>query len=249
MDAPWPDAACRSQRLGMWPPCHLDLRWTELLTSLGQVSSYWCKQVDLCPESPPPPHGWRNPWPSGLYAGVWAGVVRIPLFSGFCNDAGRSTPDLVTSVVVPLNASRYVDPMLVWCWAIVYDACPTLKQHWVNVSCLLGLHRTGVIVCCQCSWGSNDRKTSSLPFWRLPLGIHVSSKKIPANTRQFTHLWINVGSASLLRRFSPPMKTPINNVDLMLVHRHDAGPTSNQHRVNVLCLLGWHYITEPKCSI
>ena len=28
--------------------------------------------------------------------------------------------------------------MLGGCWAIVYDAGPTLTHHWLNVSCLLG---------------------------------------------------------------------------------------------------------------
>ena len=30
--------------------------------------------------------------------------------------------------------------MLVQCWATVYDAWPTLAQHWVNVPCLLGIY-------------------------------------------------------------------------------------------------------------
>ena len=29
-----------------------------------------------------------------------------------------------------------VDPMLFYCWASVADARPTIKQHWINVSCL-----------------------------------------------------------------------------------------------------------------
>ena len=33
---------------------------------------------------------------------------------------------------------RYFDPMLVRCWPAVVDGGPTSKQHWVNVSCLLG---------------------------------------------------------------------------------------------------------------
>ena len=28
--------------------------------------------------------------------------------------------------------------MLFECWPAVSDVCPTLKQHWVNVSCFLG---------------------------------------------------------------------------------------------------------------
>ena len=29
--------------------------------------------------------------------------------------------------------------MLFHCWPSVFDACPTLKQHWVNASHLLGV--------------------------------------------------------------------------------------------------------------
>ena len=34
--------------------------------------------------------------------------------------------------------TRYVEPMLFYCWASVADNGPTLKRHWLNVSCLLG---------------------------------------------------------------------------------------------------------------
>ena len=37
-----------------------------------------------------------------------------------------------------LQQIRYVEPMLFYCWASVADNRPTLKQHWLNVSCLLG---------------------------------------------------------------------------------------------------------------
>ena len=30
--------------------------------------------------------------------------------------------------------------MLVQCWSTVYDAGPTLDQHWVDVSCLWGIY-------------------------------------------------------------------------------------------------------------
>ena len=29
--------------------------------------------------------------------------------------------------------------MLIWCWASVVDAGPTINQHWNNVTCLLGI--------------------------------------------------------------------------------------------------------------
>ena len=31
--------------------------------------------------------------------------------------------------------TRIFDPMLVYCWATVYDAGLTVNQHWINVSC------------------------------------------------------------------------------------------------------------------
>ena len=34
--------------------------------------------------------------------------------------------------------ARDVHPMLVQYWPIVYDDGPTLYQHWVDISCLLG---------------------------------------------------------------------------------------------------------------
>ena len=33
---------------------------------------------------------------------------------------------------------RGIRPMLFQCWPTVFDAGPTLKQHWVNAPCLLG---------------------------------------------------------------------------------------------------------------
>ena len=35
--------------------------------------------------------------------------------------------------------TRYIDSMLGECWPTVFDVDPTLTQHWVNVSCLLGI--------------------------------------------------------------------------------------------------------------
>ena len=42
---------------------------------------------------------------------------------------------------------RGVKPVLIWCWASVADSGPELDQHWVNVSCLLGV-LTGHIMFC-----------------------------------------------------------------------------------------------------
>ena len=34
--------------------------------------------------------------------------------------------------------------MLFYCWADIEDSGPTLKQHWVNVSCLPGYMYIGM---------------------------------------------------------------------------------------------------------
>ena len=35
--------------------------------------------------------------------------------------------------------TRDIDTMLEQCWSTVYDGCPTLIQHCVDVLCLMGL--------------------------------------------------------------------------------------------------------------
>ena len=41
----------------------------------------------------------------------------------------------------PTQQARDIDPMLFYCLADVEDGGPALKQHWVNVLCLLGTYR------------------------------------------------------------------------------------------------------------
>ena len=43
--------------------------------------------------------------------------------------------------------TRDVLPMLAQCWASVVDGGPTLSQHWVNFSCLLGIVHIYVCMC------------------------------------------------------------------------------------------------------
>ena len=52
---------------------------------------------------------------------------------------GRSsTHKIKVYAAVYTQQTRGIHPMLFQCWANVFDAGPTLKQHWVNASCLLG---------------------------------------------------------------------------------------------------------------
>ena len=51
--------------------------------------------------------------------------------------------DLPSSTAIPtcqycIRHVTYYDAKLFECWPAVSDVGPTLKQHWVNVSCLLG---------------------------------------------------------------------------------------------------------------
>ena len=43
--------------------------------------------------------------------------------------------------LLTITEKTYIDPMLGYCWPAVSDVGPTLTQHWVNVSCLLGFAR------------------------------------------------------------------------------------------------------------
>ena len=54
--------------------------------------------------------------------------------------------------------TRYLEPMLGQCWPIVYDAGPTLAQHWFKVSCLLGYDKLQI-------W--NFEQTSSFRYRTL----------------------------------------------------------------------------------
>ena len=47
--------------------------------------------------------------------------------------------DIVTMIHLEYNAqqTRGIHSMLFQCWAHVEDGGPTLKQHWVNASCLI----------------------------------------------------------------------------------------------------------------
>ena len=46
--------------------------------------------------------------------------------------------DMIVMYYLESNQTRDIGPMLFEYWAIVCNAGPTSKQHWFNVSCLLG---------------------------------------------------------------------------------------------------------------
>ena len=42
-------------------------------------------------------------------------------------------------LIITTQQTRGIHQMLFQCWASVEDGGPTLKQHWMNVSCLPGM--------------------------------------------------------------------------------------------------------------
>ena len=49
-----------------------------------------------------------------------------------------SSPPALPATAIS-QQTRDIHPMLFQCWPSVEDDGPTLKQHWVNAPCLLGL--------------------------------------------------------------------------------------------------------------
>ena len=68
-------------------------------------------------------------------------------FEGFCCTHGHLPGKWCKSSSAGSSKHIYVDPVLVWGWPTVYDAGPTLKQHWLNVSCLQGSWPSCISVC------------------------------------------------------------------------------------------------------
>ena len=63
-------------------------------------------------------------------------VINIPAYNY------QSDPNFYqvsSSEGVNSQQTRGIHPMLFKCWATVFDAGPTLKQHRLNASCLLGI--------------------------------------------------------------------------------------------------------------
>ena len=59
------------------------------------------------------------------------------------SDVGnRSKPAFTSQVTLVSIQTLFCSvfwPVFFFCWATVADGGPTLKQHWLNVSCLLGI--------------------------------------------------------------------------------------------------------------
>ena len=64
-----------------------------------------------------------------------------------------------------------IEPMLGWCWPIIYDAGPTSTQHRFNVACLLGYNHT----ISWCLYSNQTWKNGSKIRKWMPLHVTYSS--------------------------------------------------------------------------
>ena len=68
------------------------------------------------------------------------GMLSVVSWTRRSNNAGKGRQSTSVTNNTPLISlqTRYIEPMLSWCWPSVVDDGPTSTQHWLNVSCLLG---------------------------------------------------------------------------------------------------------------
>ena len=64
------------------------------------------------------------------------------LTSEIIESGGLPERHLCVENVMPTQQTWFIGPKLFWCWPTVYDVGPTSKQHWLNVSYLLGKFTT-----------------------------------------------------------------------------------------------------------
>ena len=74
---------------------------------------------------------------SELCSGQVCGIIRVDLVL----TVSRPLVDIAAAAdrLPYTQQKRGIHPMLYQCWTSVEDGGPTLKEHWVNTSCLLGI--------------------------------------------------------------------------------------------------------------
>ena len=82
--------------------------------------------------------------------------------------------------IAAAQQTRYIEPGLGYCWVDVADGGPTLTQHWVNVSCLLG----GLVSLEAYCWPrlQADTDPMSIKCWASVASIHSSIHSVLVST-------------------------------------------------------------------
>ena len=136
------------------------------------------ERLDLNPPPPPPrPH---NPAPITTRTTSAKNVTAI---NSPCGKATRQLDMRIFRITTAFwilfehnlahimsQQKRYIDSMLFQCWTSVADGGPTLKRHWVNISCLLGcrVHLLPTLKCFVASLNSPIcGRSQSHGGWRI----------------------------------------------------------------------------------
>ena len=120
--------------------------------------------------------------------------------------------------------TRGIHLMLFQCWPTVFDAGPTLKQHWVKALCLLG-----DVIYLSCPTVTCFQSPSAWPiipcllsyYWMIPLGEIVLAS-----------------STYHLHATNPANTIPSPNAGLMLGQRHRRWHSIKPTPCQRSCLLG-----------
>ena len=128
---------CRTARVstGAWP------RWRPRVMGTCRRTSQW-----RC-YSPALSWLWAS-WCSGL---SWEASL-LPSPTPSHDVSSTTTSCMLWRWVFSSQQTRNIQPMLLQCWPIVFDADPTLYRHWLNVSCLLGCDLLQILGQVKCHW-------------------------------------------------------------------------------------------------
>ena len=123
--------------------------------------------------------------------------------------------------------------MWFWCWSTVFDVDPTSKQHWVNVSCLLGIQPRFVVSSNNAGQAWNHEKITR-HLYACAVNCQVWRAQIVCRPHTVT------GSLS----WCWPTDCPINILlDAHYSHwTHDAVATLNQRH------LRWFNVATASCA-
>ena len=98
----------------------------------------------------------------------WTSVAAYSWFNVVQSSTTLAQHQSITGSVIYFAQTLAIQPMLFQCWHTVFDAGPSLKQHWVIVPCFWLLHYAGdsltsrrqkhqitrcILVHCWCSAG------------------------------------------------------------------------------------------------
>ena len=145
---------------------------------------------------------------------------------------------------VPSQQTRVIDPMLVQCWLIVYDAGPTLNQHCVDASCVLVRPMWHAIDVTASSAVNSKKRSSWLLYKRSVTALWLIRAMIIIISPDM--IWRAEDHKPIIPSFSGHV-FPIN-LWCLSWPSHPMGYTANPG-INLYHIKENICYTRPKCSI